>query len=249
MDWGRAKTILILSFLFLNLLLVYQMWVTRWDPAISSVDSAEMKREAIAVLTGRKIRIQTEIPTLAPKLQQISVSFADNSSDPNLIVLKTPLPLFNRLNTREFHNFAAKTTIKSIGSYAMDPVLSNDSKYVYNQVFEHLPMFDITLQLFANKSEITGYKQSIVAVQSEVSSKASPAEKVITAYTALESVSGYLPAGSVISDVRLGYHGQNFDSATYPLLPYWRIALNNGSYFYVQAFTGAVEGNQNQLAN
>jgi hypothetical protein len=55
-----------------------------------------------------------------------------------------------------------------------------------------------------------------------------------------------LPVGSVITDIQLGYHGQRFDSETQPMLPFWRIVLEKGAPYYVQAFSGAVEGNQEQ---
>jgi len=241
MDWGRAKTVLILSFLFLNLLLVYQMWITRWDPTISSGAASDMKKEANTKLASKNIRVLYEIPTEAPKLEQISVNYLNNSGNAPLVTLAKPLTPENLLTNNGFRDFAEQAGVKEASSYTFDSSRSNADMFVFNQMYEHLPMFDVTLQLFSKKTEITGYKQAIVEVQSSSKKKQ---QKVISAYTALRSISDYLPEGSVISTVSLGYHGQSFDSATHLMLPYWRIMLDNGEHYYVQAFTGAVEGNQ-----
>jgi regulatory protein YycI of two-component signal transduction system YycFG len=111
-------------------------------------------------------------------------------------------------------------------------------------MYDAVPMFDVTLRLFAEKGEITGYKQAFVEVQSGVEQKE---QKVISAYTAVRTlVESYLSAGSIIKDIQLGYHGQRFDSETHPMLPFWRVVLDKGDPYYVQAFSGAVEGNQDQ---
>jgi regulatory protein YycI of two-component signal transduction system YycFG len=137
---------------------------------------------------------------------------------------------------------AFKADIPNATEYQLDHSLEKGDVHVFNQMYGDIPMFDVTLQLFAEKGEITGYKQAYVEVQSGVDQKD---QKVISAYTAVRTLAqNYLPAGSVITDIQLGYHGQRFNSETHPMLPFWRIVLDKGDRYYVQAFSGAVEGNQ-----
>jgi regulatory protein YycI of two-component signal transduction system YycFG len=247
MDWSRAKMVLILSFLFLNLLLGYQMWVTRWDPGLLNSDMSAFKEETKQLLTSKNIKVMNTIPKDVPKLKQISVKFADNNGNPKLVALQVPLPFTNFTAKNSLRDLALKADIPNATQYQLDRGLVKADVILFNQMHENVPMFDVTLQLFAKKAEITGYKQAFVEVQSGVEQKV---QKVISAYTAVRSLAeNYLPVGSVITDIQLGYHGQRFDSETQPMLPFWRIVLENGDQKYVQAFSGAVEGNQDQTKN
>jgi regulatory protein YycI of two-component signal transduction system YycFG len=242
MDWGRAKMVLILSFLFLNLLLGYQMWATRWDPAILNSGTAALKEETRIMLASKNIRVLQAIPKEVPKLRQISVKFADNNGNPKLISLQTPVAVTSFTSKNSLRDLALQADIPNASDYQLDVSLEKNDVHVFNQMYGDIPMFDVTLQLFAKKGEITGYKQAYVEVQSGVDQKD---QKVISAYTAVRTLAeNYLPAGSVITDIQLGYHGQRFNSETHPMLPFWRIVLDKGDRYYVQAFSGAVEGNQ-----
>jgi regulatory protein YycI of two-component signal transduction system YycFG len=247
MDWGRAKMVLILSFLFLNLLLGYQMWVTRWDPTLLNADMKAFKEETKQLLASKNIKVINNIPSAVPKLSQISVKFADNNGDPKLVTLPAPIPYTSFKAKNSLRDLALKADIPNATQYQLDPGLVKPDEILFNQMYENVPLFDVTLQLFAKKAEITGYKQAFVEVQLGVDQKEQKLTKVISAYTAVRSLAeNYLPVGSVITNIQLGYHGQRFDSETQPMLPFWRIVLEKGAPYYVQAFSGAVEGNQEQ---
>jgi Uncharacterized protein conserved in bacteria len=51
----------------------------------------------------------------------------------------------------------------------------------------------------------------------------------------------FLQRGDGIADIRLGYHGQMYESDTQVLAPKWRIVLDNGDIYYVHAVNGEVE--------
>jgi regulatory protein YycI of two-component signal transduction system YycFG len=242
MDWGRAKTVLIMSFLILNLLLAYQMWVTRWDPAILTTDMSGIKDETNKLLASKNIKVMITIPKEVPKLRQISVKFANGTDMDTVIYLDTPIHYSHLKNKSSLRELADKAGIANAASYELDESAGKEGLYQFDQMVNHVPMFDIYLQLISKNAEITGYKQAFVEVQSDIEQKP---QKVISAYTALRSLAeNYLPKGSVITDIRLGYHGQRFDSETHPMLPFWRVVLDKGDPYYVQAFSGAVEGNQ-----
>jgi regulatory protein YycI of two-component signal transduction system YycFG len=79
-------------------------------------------------------------------------------------------------------------------------------------------------------------------VQPESGQKAQKEQKVISPYVALRSlIEYYLPEGSVVTSIRLGYHGQEYNSQTMYMVPYWRVSLGSGEVYFVHAFNGAVE--------
>lgn len=81
------------------------------------------------------------------------------------------------------------------------------------------------------------------AVVDPADDEAPKGQQVLSAYDVLGNLAEYyLPQGSVVADVRLGYHGPIFESETQVLAPYWRVVLSQGDTYYVHAVTGAVEG-------
>jgi regulatory protein YycI of two-component signal transduction system YycFG len=223
------------------------MWATRWDPGLFNSGITALKDETELLLTSKNIRVLQDIPKEVPKLRQISVKFADNNGNPSLVTLQQPVVYSSFTSKNGLRDLAFKADIANATQYKLDESSVKNDLFVFNQMYEAVPMFDVTLQLFAKKGEITGYKQAFVEVQSGVEQKV---QKVISAYTAVRTLAeSYLSTGSIIKDIQLGYHGQRFDSETHPMLPFWRVVLDKGDPYYVQAFSGAVEGNQDQSKN
>jgi regulatory protein YycI of two-component signal transduction system YycFG len=223
------------------------MWATRWDPGLLNSNITALKEETMLQLTNKNIKVLIAIPKAVPKLRQISVKFADNNGNPKVVALQAPIPYTGFTTKNSLRDLALKADIPNATQYQLDRGLTIAGGFIFNQMYMDVPLFDISMQIFVKKAEITGYKQAFVEVQSGVEQKE---QKVISAYTAVRSLAeNYLPVGSVITDIQLGYHGQKFDSETQPMLPFWRIVVDKGAPYYVQAFSGAVEGNQDQTKN
>jgi regulatory protein YycI of two-component signal transduction system YycFG len=58
MDWGRAKSIIIIIFLILNIFLAYNLVMERWSPQVSG---AQLKK-AESILKERGITLKTKMP-------------------------------------------------------------------------------------------------------------------------------------------------------------------------------------------
>ncbi|WP_409343647.1 two-component system regulatory protein YycI [Paenibacillus sp. MBLB4367] len=243
MDWGRAKTILIVSFLFLNVLLGYQLWVTRFSQTYSETDTASIIEETNKLLAIKNIRVLADVPKDTPKLGQITVKLPEKYRDAKKVTLQQPIKYVNLISRSGLKEVIAKLPVENATAYKLDTALSRDDEYVFYQMMTDMPLFDATLHLYGQKGEINGFKQTKVEVQSGGEHKE---QKVISAYTAIRSLAENLPEGSVIADVRLGYHGQQFDSETQVLLPTWRVVLAEGGPYYVQAFNGELERPQEQ---
>lgn len=240
MDWGRAKTILILSFLFLNIMLGYQLWTTRWGQTGTESDTAFIIEETSKLLASKNIQLKVEeVPKDAPKLKSFTVQFDEASRNAEKVPLDSPLKWSSPFSKNLARELTSRSSVRYADQYAFDPVRSGNGVYVFNQLVDKIPLFDVTLQLYEENGQITGYKQAYVEVQSGGEQQE---QKVISAYTAIRSLAeNYLPEGTVIVDVKLGYHGPNFDSETQYMLPFWRITPEEGNPYYVQAYNGEVE--------
>jgi hypothetical protein len=68
-----------------------------------------------------------------------------------------------------------------------------------------------------------------------------PAAKVVASL-----IETYLPDGAIISDIQLGYKGPIFDSEKQVSAPSWRVMLESGQLFYVNAISGEVATDEEQ---
>jgi regulatory protein YycI of two-component signal transduction system YycFG len=242
MDWSRAKTVLIWAFLFLNVLLGYQLWMDELNLNTFSVNAAK-RDEMNRLLALKDIRLEASIPEGTPVLSEITVSLrtAEQTLEPQ--PLKDP---FTRtlLNDFSLVRSSLAKNIPEIDVYQPDPyaAAAGGPAYVMNQLHVDLPMFEMRVELFAEEDTIASYRYAYSEVE-PANAAASKGQEVLSVYIVLGSLAeNYLPQGATVSDVRLGYHGPIFESETQVLAPYWRIVLSTGETYYVHAVNGAVEG-------
>ncbi|WP_246362654.1 two-component system regulatory protein YycI [Paenibacillus alba] len=245
MNWSRAKTILICSFLLLNMILGFQLWSTNRSNQIEvSLDTSGTVEELNRALRNKNIRLMDELPTDILKMKVITVKYDDSIKPGEEKPLKTPINMSNLLGKGASKEVQAQSDIPNFSLYQLDSTQSKDGKrvYVFTQLYDKLPLFDVKVELNEKNGEITSYRQAYVEVESGVEQTET---KLIPAQLAVRSlVDNYLSEGSIITEVRLGYHGQPYNSQTQPMFPHWRITIDNGDIYYVQAFNGAVESPQ-----
>ncbi len=238
MDWSRAKTILLVSFLLLNILLGYQLWYDKTSPLGSDSNANEATPEIEQIMAQKGIVLSASVPKDTPKLREIDVKITPSEGEPAVTALNTP---FQATELKD------KTSLRSVisrqipdgESYQIDDYDSEGDQHVLHQMQDLYPLFDVKLVLYEMEGVIRSYQQTHAEV---ISSAVVKEQKVLTGYTAIELlVEKYLKEGSNIIDVRLGYHGQTFEADTRVLAPYWRIVTDQGDRFFVHAITGAVE--------
>jgi len=242
MDWGRAKSIFIISFFALNVVLGYELWVGKWNAAGSKEVSADIAEEVNRLMQARGIEIAAAVPKEVPKMREIVVKWVEGETSGRLVTLPDPIGYNLVLNKGSLKELSQQG-IPKIESYIFDKVTSNENVLMLNQLVGDYPLFDVNLELYTREGKVKGYRQSFVEVDPGQADKEE--KKVISAYTVLRTlIDKYLPYGSVITDIRLGYHGQYFDTEKWtelPAFPTWRVALENGDIFYVHGFRGDVE--------
>ncbi len=70
--------------------------------------------------------------------------------------------------------------------------------------------------------------------------------EIIPATTALLRLSNHITTGdkNVIADLSFGYYTQEFFAENWEAVPVWRFRLDSGESYYINAFTGELEGSK-----
>lgn len=245
MDWSRAKTVLIISFLLLNVLLGFQLWSGKIG--LDAYSEAGLRREeANRLLAAKRIELDADVPDMMPRLKEITVKLIGGIPSFEKKRLKSPFDQDLLSSAADIRGLLVNE-MPSIRMYEHDPFAANGDRAVYimNQMYDGMPMFEVRVELFAVGGSVEAYRilQAEVQTTSPETDVGGDGEEILSAYTVLGSLAeNYLPQGTVISDIQLGYHGPIFESETQVLAPYWRVTLKSGELYYVHAISGAVEG-------
>ncbi|MGO4370229.1 two-component system regulatory protein YycI [Paenibacillus sp. 2TAB19] len=243
MDWSRAKSVLIFSFLLLNILLGYQLWLDIREQVNVNVNSAELPQDKVLLMQQKGISLSANLPLETPELRDITyLLHSDSRKNAQPIMLETAVD--GRIV------FTQSELVKTLGSiipelnqYVYDQLVSDDGVFVLHRITEGRPMFDVKLELHHSFQKITGYQQDRIEILSRGDAKqVLPAAKVVASL-----IETYLPNGAVITDIQLGYHGQIFDSEKQVSAPSWRVMLEDGQIYYVHAISGEVTTDEEQV--
>ncbi|GLX69693.1 two-component system regulatory protein YycI [Paenibacillus glycanilyticus] len=238
MDWGRAKSVLIMSFLLLNVLLGYQVWSNIGEQLDANKNTAELPSETYAYMKQKGIELSANLPVVTPKLRDLTYMLRSGNME-ELPETKLETPVDSRII------FSEKDLLKTLGSqisdldkYKFDPAMTRDGVFVLYRVADNRPMFDIKLELYYSNQKITGFRQVRVDLTGTGEAKLQtvlPASKAMAPF-----IERNLPDGAVITDIQLGYHGQMFDTETQVAAPYYRVLLEDGNEYYIHAINGEV---------
>ncbi|QAY67524.1 two-component system regulatory protein YycI [Paenibacillus protaetiae] len=236
MDWGRAKSILIFAFLLLNLLLGYQLVENIRDQLHANSNSAELPSETVSLMKLKHIELSAALPLDTPKLRDLTYSLK-SEQDHEEKQLEKPVDTRVVFSASELKDKLGDQ-IPDLDQYMLDSMMSTDHTFVLNRVADGRPMFDVRLELLYSNQKITAYRQAQVGL---ISGGETRGQAVLSAAQVVANlVEKYLPNGAVITDVELGYHGQIFDSETQVAAPSWRVLLEDGPPYYVDAISGKV---------
>jgi regulatory protein YycI of two-component signal transduction system YycFG len=238
MNWRQAKTVLIIAFLALNVVLGYQLWQD-WSQRINAAAGwTSLPPETQQAMRQKQIRVDAPIPTYTPQLAELAFSFLSRREEGD------PIPIDPPRDSRIV--FLEKELRKELGgvvpeleAYELDPSASRDGVFVFNRMANGWPMFGVRLELHHRDQKITAYRQDRIAI---LPSDGMTARKVLPAAQAVANlIEKYLPYGAVIREIRLGYHGHIFDDTeTQVTAPTWRVLLEDGEVYYIHAISGEV---------
>ncbi|GKU77191.1 two-component system regulatory protein YycI [Paenibacillus sp. L3-i20] len=238
MEWGKAKSVLIISFLMLNILLGYQLWNDISDRLNANVNSAELPQDKLLLMQQKRITLSAILPPETPKLSDLTYMLHSSSQQQaSPTPLKTPVDSGLIFSQPELVKAIGKQ-VQDLDSYHYNHHSSQhlNDVFVFHPIVDGRPMFNVKLELLKSNLKITEFRQDRVELIGR-----GEAKQVIPAAKAVASlIETYLEEGSVITDIQLGYHGQIFDSEKQVSNPSWRVMLESDTVYYVHAISGEV---------
>lgn len=242
MDWGRAKNVLIISFLLLNILLGYQLWLDIREQLNINVNTAELPQDKVLLMQQKHISLEANLPLETPDLGDLTyLLHSDSRKNAEPVTLDKPVDSTIIYSKAQLVKTLGNR-IPELDQYEFDLLNSSVDKFVLYRVVDGRPMFDVKLTLYISNQKITSFLQDRVELLGSGEAKqVLPAAKVVASL-----IETYLPDGAVISDIQLGYKGQIFDSEKQVSAPSWRVMLENGQLFYVHAISGEVATDEEQ---
>ena len=241
MDWSRAKSVLILAFLLLNVVLGYQLWQNVSERLNQNQNFGDLGADTLRIMKERGIGLAStaSIPSDTPDLRDLTYRFKDATTAAYRVELEKPVDSRIVFDLKELVDKLGDV-IPELALYQYDQLASPDGEFVLYRMTGGRPMYDVKLELFySNQNQkITAYRQTRVELVETDDSEARtvlPASKAVTPL-----VDKYLEDGSVIKEISLGYHGQLFNSETQYAAPSWRVLLENGKTYYVHAISGEI---------
>jgi regulatory protein YycI of two-component signal transduction system YycFG len=242
MDWRRAKSVLIISFLLLNVLLGYQLW-TEWRERLNTtVDWTSLPSETQVWMREKNIKflVEAKIPTETPVMRELTYSFKQRvgmEAGDRIAIPSAPETriVFNETELTD----ALGSVIPDLASYRFDDPGSRQGVFVFNRLVGELPMFKIHLELYYSNQRILAYGQDLIDVKPNEDAKMQqvlPASKAIGIL-----IERNLPNNSTIKEIKLGYYGEIFPNTERQVAsPSWRVLLESGEVYYVNAITAEV---------
>jgi len=296
LDWPRARSILLVAFTIVNLVLAYSLWGPDTTPALAEPSGRVQVEQIRARLSERGIILPTGVllpPTPEP-MRFLRVEYRPDlnleRSDDESYHRLAPTPLrpfgFDGLGTSpeptldpdtqaviyrpEATGRAAQPVdmeneaeVRQVAEdYLEDEQLMPDDAYPTGIIFrgetalvEFVPLFEGT-PVFSGYTRVEVSKRGIETITQfwvrPRGYKDAPPKAVRTAADALFRLAGHLErsgtSARTILDVRLGYYAGR--SLTVPApdaisswetVPVWRIHLDNGAVYFVNAFNGELE--------
>lgn len=245
MNWEGIKTILIVAFLLLDLLLGWSFW-QEMKSDTNDLDGQWMESD---MLKNRLERLDVNLPEwrgALPEMRYWSIQMPAVKKSGNGEDIEGGIsgaiwqhegqwsakarPPFSLLEDKE----KANQTIPYFSSYTF--VKKEEDRLFFYEMQDGYPVFDLTLEIWTEGDFIRAYRQSYASFVD-----GGDARPLISPYVAVQSLvdQKIIGAGTRIETVVPGYRLVQPEAADPFLVPVWRI-LTETSVYDVNGFIGTV---------
>ena len=254
MDWSRIKTIFILTFLILDVYLLFQFMNIR------DANKYELTTETTAEdeLKADEIKYDVELPKApikeqylsakpktftkadAAKLKEGQFALLKESSTTLEVSLEEPYQLSSKFEPAELASFL-KDNILFGDHYQFGEKNDKTGTITYFQQYENSPLFkNISGMIIFNlntDNQIISYQQTYLEGIEKLKAK----EEILPPIKAIEALhqKALLKPKSKITKVELGYSTIPL-AASQILAPTWRIVVDDKESLFVNAFEGQI---------
>ncbi|KAB2330797.1 hypothetical protein F7731_19565 [Cytobacillus depressus] len=256
MDWNRIKTIFILTFLVLDIYLMYEFFklndASQYEYSTEVPLEKRLKADEIEYvelpknfikdmyLSAEPIDFSNEVTESVEKTKLKGQKVQVNSSTVLNSVLDKPYELSEKYDKAEINSFV-KNNVLYGDQYRYWK--KEDNIITYYQQFKDKTFYQNSsaeLTIYLNdENNIVSYVQTMLTNIEELSEE----EKIIQPLKALETLyeKGSLKPKSKITKVELGYFNFVGEASTAQvLIPAWRFVINDKEDLYVHAFEGQI---------
>ncbi|MDP4084647.1 MAG: two-component system regulatory protein YycI [Bacillota bacterium] len=256
MDWSKIKTIFIVTFLTLDVYLLYQFMKIRdankYEVITETSLEDKLKADDIKYVDLPKMPITDQYVSAKPKnfkkeelgkLKGQTVTINNGSTLDSIFIKPVQLP-------DKFDQGAMATFLKENILYGDHYQYweKSDKKITYYQQYEGKQFFKniqgmLTFTLNEN-NQIVSYEQTYLEGLEKLNKK----EEVLPPLNAIETLhqNGKLQQGDKITNIELGYSTFIPLSASQVLTPTWHIVVDNKESLFVNAFEGQIMFDDNE---
>ncbi len=255
MDWGKAKTYLIIAFIITNIILIFSIFTdkTRQDSYFTKESSESLKQ----FLLQKNLNLHTELPKETPKMGTLKVEyqsfnlkdmesrFLEYESDIEIIGDKN-LSLKAKRKLAKFDTEHAQLDADIfIGTYdlADDFALKYTSFegqnliVFYNSIYKDRFLEDSYMKFTYLPDGNFEFEMLKMTPVEESKNK----KTVMTSIEAVMRASNMMSEGETITELVLGYNYAQYESLsiaktkTATAFPCWRIKTKENKYYYIEA--------------
>lgn len=250
MDWSRAKTIFIISFLILDIFLAYQLIYQKNENTFETLPEASFDQQ----LKAENITV-TKLPTEPKKSNYVEARTKQFDFDDTLTTNQTISIASPGITSELLEPYTLKENwkVEDIDAFIKSYVYNGDqyqfwsfnsvlNEITYYQVFNGRMIYNndnAKIKILLNGNEIVGYNQTMLENIEEVLE-----QDIITALEALKILysKGLIRSDSNVSKVEIGYNTlvSNPTSSSQLLAPTWRFTINDEQEYFVNAIEGHV---------
>ena len=255
MEWSRAKTILIIFFVFVNIFL----FVKFFSNVADSNDNIEMIDGVVKILNDNNISIDKSIiPEEDYNFEQFTVTNAVKSSSESLkLVFSEAKNLKNdgddfyyEYTSDKLSNLSEKKVLSFVKSELKGKSILTDADYKiyssqnadgsytvkYNPSYEGKDIVDVRLEFNLNNEglvKVSGYNWLVDTVEGTKNVvTASPVTEVLLNFADDDEVKKILPVKITGVDLKYYVGSRDGEISTVTALPVWRVSTDKNRYFY-----------------
>ncbi|MBM7653819.1 two-component system regulatory protein YycI [Neobacillus cucumis] len=253
MDWSKIKTIFIITFLILDVYLLFQFMKMRdankYEVITETSFQDKLKADEIKYVELPKTPIKDQYLSAKPKtftksdIAKLKGQKA-TSTEPSTtldVMLNEPIQLSSKFEPSDLASFLKENILYGDHYQFWE---KNDKKHTitYFQQNENYPLYEnvngmITFNI-NEENQITSYQQTYLDDIEKLTAK----EEILEPLKAIETLhqKGDLRPKSEITKVELGYSTLIQLTASQVLAPTWRIVVNGKENLFVNAFEGQI---------
>jgi regulatory protein YycI of two-component signal transduction system YycFG len=236
MDWSRAKTILIIAFLMLDLFLAGQLIQMMQQKSEYAQNTPVTEQDIDRLLKTNHLRLMAAIPAAPYQIVAYQATVTTLGGDWKRDEKGRFVKTFDTPPSFKSQGELDNLLKKEVGSIFNDyrPIYPNDgSKRIYLQYAENRPIFDARLEVTVTPENRVASIRVVHYSLKELSSLVNLAPVNNALYRFITS--GEVGKNSTISEMKLGYRAKYPNtSGNFILIPYWQFRVKN-DYFFVNA--------------